>query len=79
MVRKGGSKSGPPLLCTGIWRKEEIGSRMGGIGNVVVNTVVRTFTRKAVVRAIKTARSTSGKRKKGGPRKGSARVKQGTR
>ena len=61
MVRKGGTQSGPPFLCTGISRKEEIGSHMGGIGNVVVNTVVRRFTRKVVGKAMKTARSTSGK------------------
>jgi hypothetical protein len=34
---------------------------MVGIGNVVVNTVVRRFTRKVVGKAMKTARSTSGK------------------
>ena len=61
MVRKGGPLWVPPFLCTGISRKEEIGSHMGGIGNVVVNTVVRRFTRKAVGKAMKTARSTSGK------------------
>ena len=77
MVRKGGSESGPPFLYTGISPKEEIGSHMGGIGNVVVNTLVRTFTRKTVGKAMKTARSTSGKRKKGRTqeriRKGQAR------
>jgi len=36
---------------------------MGGIGNVVVNTVVRTFTRKAVEKATKTTMSASGERK----------------
>jgi hypothetical protein len=41
------------------------GLKMGGIGNVVVNTVVRMFTRKAVGRAMKSAKSASGKRKKG--------------
>ena len=46
---------------------------MGGMGNVVVNTVVRMFTRKAM----KTAKSASGKGKKGGPKKeGSAKGKQ---
>src|ERR671913_778 len=40
---------------------------MGGIGNVVVNTVVRMFTRKAVGKAMKSARSASGKRKRAGP------------
>ena len=51
---------------------------MGGIANVVVNTVVRTLTRKAVGKAMKSTKSASGKRKKGGHKKGSARVKQGT-
>jgi hypothetical protein len=36
---------------------------MGGIGNVVVNTVVRMFTRKAVGKAMNTAKSASSKRK----------------
>ena len=52
---------------------------MGGIGNVVVNTVVRMFTRKAVRRAIKTTKASSGKRKWTGPKKGSAEGKQGAR
>jgi hypothetical protein len=53
---------------------------MGGIGNVVVNTVVRMFTRKAAGKAMKTAKSASGKRKKAGPNtEGSAKGKQGTR
>jgi hypothetical protein len=42
---------------------------MGGIGNVVVNTVVRTFTHKAVGKAMKSARSASGKRRRADPRK----------
>jgi hypothetical protein len=42
---------------------------MGGIGNVVANTVVRMFTRKAVGKALKTAKSASGKSKKAGPKK----------
>ena len=46
---------------------------------MVVNTVVRMFTRKAVGKAMKTAKSASGKRKKAGPKKGSAKGKQGTR
>jgi hypothetical protein len=50
---------------------------MGGIGNVVVNTVVRMFTRKAVGRAMQSAKSASGKRKKSGPKKGSAKNKKG--
>jgi hypothetical protein len=52
---------------------------MGGMENVVVNAVVRTLTHKAVGKAIKTAKSSSGKKKRTGPKKGSARVKQGTR
>jgi hypothetical protein len=52
---------------------------MGGIRNVVVNTVVRMFTRKAVGKAMKTAKSSSGKRKRTGPKKGSAKGKQGAR
>ena len=52
---------------------------MGGMGNVVVNAVVRTLTRKAVGKAIKTAKSSSGKKRRTAPKKGSARVKQGTR
>ena len=39
--------------------------KIGGIGSVVVNTLVRMFTRKAVGRAMKSAKSASGKRKKG--------------
>jgi hypothetical protein len=41
------------------------GIENGGIGNVVVNTVVRMFTRKAVGRAMKSAKSASGEHKKG--------------
>ena len=52
---------------------------MGGIANVVVNTVVRTLTRKAVGKVMKSTKSASGKRKKGGPGKGFAKGKQGTR
>ena len=52
---------------------------MGGIGNVVVNTVVRMFTRKAVGKAMKTAKSASGKRMKAGPKKSSAKGKKGAR
>ena len=37
---------------------------MGGIGNVVVNAVVRTLTRKAVGKAMKSAKSAGGKRKR---------------
>jgi len=42
------------------------------MGNVVVNAVVRTLTRKAAGKVIKTARSSSGKKKRAGPEKGSA-------
>jgi hypothetical protein len=44
---------------------------MGGIGNVVVNTVVRMFTRRAVGKAMKAAKSAGGKKgtKKAGGRK----------
>jgi hypothetical protein len=53
---------------------------MGGMGNVVVNTVVRMFTRKAVGKVMKTAKSASGKKKKSGPKKnGSAKGKKGVR
>jgi hypothetical protein len=52
---------------------------MGGIGNVVVNTVVRKFTRKAVGKVMKTTKSASGKRKKAGPKKGSAKGRKGAR
>ena len=44
--------------------------KKGGIGNVVVNKVVRMFTRKAVGRAMKSTKSASGKRKKDGPQEG---------
>jgi len=49
---------------------------MGGMGNVVMNAVVRTLTHKAVGKAIKTAKSSSGKKKRTGPKKGSAKGKQ---
>jgi len=51
--------------------------KIGGIGNVVVDTVVRMFTRKAVGRAMKSAKSASGERKKDGTKKGSAKGKKG--
>src|SRR5215211_2966451 len=38
-----------------------------GMGNVVVNTAMRTLTRKAVGKLIKTARSSSGKKEGAGP------------
>ena len=52
---------------------------MGGIGNVVVNAVVRTLTRKAVGKAMKSTKSAGGKRKKAGSKKGFAKDKKGTR
>ena len=33
---------------------------MGGMGNVVVNTIVRMFTRKAVGKAMKVAKKSTG-------------------
>jgi hypothetical protein len=42
----------------------------------VGNTVVRMFTRKAVGRAMKSAKSAGGKRKKSGLKKGSAKNKK---
>ena len=43
---------------------------MGGIGGVVVNTLVRMFTKKAVGKAMKSAKSMGGKKgKAGGPKK----------
>ena len=36
---------------------------MGGMGNVVVNTIVRMFTRKAVGKAMKSAKKSMGARK----------------
>ena len=53
---------------------------MGGMGSVVVNTVVRMFSRKAVGKAMKSAKPASGKRKKAGPKeKDSAKRKKGAR
>jgi hypothetical protein len=42
---------------------------MGGMANVVVNAVVRTLTRKAVGKAMKSAKATGGKKRKSGPKK----------
>jgi len=36
---------------------------MGGMGNVVVNTIVRMFTRKAVGKAMKSAKKSMGAKK----------------
>jgi hypothetical protein len=54
---------------------------MGGLGNIVVNTVVRMFTRKAVEKAMTSAMPASGKSKKAGPtkKKDSAKDKKGVR
>jgi hypothetical protein len=52
---------------------------MGGIGSVVVDTVVRMFTRKAVRRAMKSANSSTGKKMRTGPKNGSAKGKKGAR
>ena len=53
---------------------------MGGMGNVVMNTVARMFTRKAVGKVMKTAKSASGKGKRSGPKKkGSAKGKKDAR
>ena len=52
---------------------------MVGIGNVVVNAVVRTLTRKAVGKSMKRAKPASGKRKKTRPKKGAAQGKQESR
>jgi hypothetical protein len=50
--------------------------RMGGMGNVVVNAVVRTLTRKAVGKAMKGAKAAGGKKKSGPKKKGSAKDKR---
>ena len=57
---------------------------MGGMGNVVVNTIVRMFTRKAVGKAMRSAKKSTGtgKGKQGGgdkrrPKKWSTRNKKG--
>jgi ribosomal protein L19E len=53
---------------------------MGGIGNLVVNTVVRMPTRKAVGKDMKSVNSESGKRKKSrAKKKGSAKGKKDAR
>lgn len=53
---------------------------MGSIGDVVVNTIVRMFTKKAVGKAMKSAKSLGGakakKGKRGGAKKKSARTGQ---
>ena len=46
---------------------------MGGIGNVVVNTIVRMFTRKAVGKAMRSAKSLGGAKAKKGKRGGATR------
>lgn len=54
---------------------------MGGIGNVVVNTLVRMFTKKAVGKAMKSARSMGGKKGRAGgaKKKGNPRGKKAVR
>lgn len=52
---------------------------MGGTGNAVADTVVRMLTRKVVGKAMKTIKSDSGKRKKSGTKKGSAKGKKSAR
>jgi hypothetical protein len=42
---------------------------MGGMGNVVVNAVVRTLARKAMGKAMKSAKAAGGKKKKSGRRR----------
>jgi hypothetical protein len=58
---------------------------MGGMGNVVVNTIVRMFTRKAVGKAMKSAKKSmgTGKGKQGGgdkrrPKKGAPGTRRAT-
>jgi hypothetical protein len=58
--------------------------QMGGMGNVVVNTIVRMFTRKAVGKAMRSAKKPTGtgKGKQGGgdkrrPKKRTARNNKG--
>ena len=43
---------------------------MGGIGNVVVNTIVRMFTRRAVGKAMKSTKSLGGAKARKGKRGG---------
>ena len=57
---------GPPPTC-------QERSQMGGIGNVVMNKVVRMLTRKAVGKAMQSAKTVGGKKPKakaGGNKKG---------
>jgi hypothetical protein len=56
---------------------------MGGMGNVVVNTIVRMFTRKAVGKAMKSAKKSMGAKKskqdgghKGRPKRTGAKNKK---
>jgi hypothetical protein len=41
-------------------QRERRTRQMGGMGNVVVNTIVRMFTRKAVGKAMKFAKKSTG-------------------
>ena len=65
-------------------QRERRTRQIGGMGNVVVNTIVRMFTRKAVGKAMKSAKKSTGtgKSKQGGgdnrrPKKRGARNKKG--
>jgi hypothetical protein len=52
---------------------------MGGMGNAGVNAVVRMLTDKTVGKAMKSAKSLSGKTKRTGPKKSSAKGKKSAR
>ena len=47
---------------------------MGGVGNIVVNRIVRTFTKKAIGKAMKSAKK--GKARRGSSKKRNARGKR---
>jgi hypothetical protein len=49
---------------------------MGGMGNVVVNTIVRMFTRKAVGKAMKSAKKSMGGGQKERPKRRGAKTKK---
>ena len=61
-MHEGGSRDGTRLYFAQEPRKEVIVGRMGGMENVVVNAVVRTLTRKAVGKAMKSAKAAGGKK-----------------
>ena len=50
---------------------------MGGIGNVVVNTIVRMFTKKAVGKAVRSAKSSMGAKRDKAPGHPKGRRKKG--